>query len=59
MIEKITGEEIDNLHCKLNEKRIPYITICNLLKIKNLSEMDKLQYNILLILLNKEDIKNV
>lgn len=57
MIDKISGEEIDKLHCELNQKRISCDTICNLLKIKSISEIDKLQYNILLILLRSD--KNV
>lgn len=53
MIEKISGKEVDRLHEKLKINNISYEAILNLLKISSISEMDKLQYNILLIFLER------
>lgn len=53
MIEKINNEEIDKLYLVINKSKVHVDWIKGLLKIKTIADMDKLQYNFLLMILGQ------
>lgn len=53
MIEKINSQEIDKIYNLIYKKKIELLWIKKALKIDNIGDMDKLQYNFLLLILNQ------
>ena len=53
MIEKINSKEIDKIYNLIYKKKIEPLWIKKALKIDNIGDMDKLQYNFLLLILNQ------
>lgn len=53
MIEKINSQEIDKIYNLIYKKKIEPLWIKKALKIDNIGDMDKLQYNFLLLILNQ------
>lgn len=50
MIEKINKVEIDNIYSIINSKKVSVNLIKGILKLDTIGDMDKLQYNLLLLL---------
>ncbi len=58
MIEKINKVEIDNIYSIINSKKVSVNLIKGILKLDTIGDMDKLQYNLLLLLFQQiEDTK--
>lgn len=58
MIEKINKVEIDNIYSSINSKKVSVNLIKGILKLDTIGDMDKLQYNLLLLLFQQiEDTK--
>lgn len=58
MIEKINKIEIDNIYSIINSKKVSVNLIKGILKLDTIGDMDKLQYNLLLLLFQQiEDTK--
>ena len=58
MIEKINKVEIDNIYSIKKKKKVSVNLIKGILKLDTIGDMDKLQYNLLLLLFQQiEDTK--